>query len=323
MTEKTNADPFLGELSARDIQVANRVFLGRGATEAEVARKLKNHQTLAQLRRTYWAAPAFQAMVQEIAPSNCGGKRAVSLKEAETLIHLHVPKTAGSSLSAMLSRDVAREDKLAFSENEKNILLKRPPEQRASLKLIHGHLNHGIDELLSQQCHYLTVLRKPKDRILSLYRYSKRQKTHPLYNMLNTRDMSFGQYLEFCSENPYRVVDTDNGQVRRIASTRAAPGDRHVLPQLFSEALSNIFAPNMTFGLTEHFADFAKRLHAKGIIASSVEKRENVAPSRASISSVLDDLSMRQRDILEEFTLWDQRFYDICEKVYFLTDPAS
>ena len=85
-------------------KLAYQLILGRDATEAEVNHATSKHSDLASLRRTFLNSEEFFRKYGQIRE-----ERAQRL--TETLIHIHVPKTAGTSLT-----DVLRENPKTTTE---------------------------------------------------------------------------------------------------------------------------------------------------------------------------------------------------------------
>ena len=240
-----------------------------------------------------------------------------------TLIHLHVPKSAGTSLRGALAANFGPGEKIAIRPADFDATIDRMTAvQRAGLRMIFGHLPHGVGARLDQPVIYLCVLRQPGPRLLSFYRYIRRQADHPLHRLLNERDMSFGEYLTFCLDHPTMRLEVDNGQMRRLAGRLAQDslGHEH---DIFRLALEHAFAPDMVLGLTERFTAFLDNLVAMGLIRSHSEARENAAPETASFEEARAALTPEQAAILSRFTEWDQKLYDICAIYLFGLDPQE
>lgn len=304
-------------LEARDIVVAYKLMLARHPRNDEIEAKLKNVRSLDHLRRMIMGSPEYS----QKAPKQTYVSRGKRYDATQSIIHLHMPKTAGSSLSEILGRNFAADEKISFGEDDDALIARYPFEERRKLKLLHGHLRWGAASYLPQDCHYLTVLREPVARLASLYGYIKRTPNHPQHEEVASQNMSFGTYLEYADENPASIRETDNGQIRRIAGNTTKSMDRRSMCEVFEDALANIFAPNMTYGLTEYFGDFLHLLEAKGIIKEGKNLKRNVAPNAVELGSILSDLTPRQHDILAFSTEWDKKFYDICKNAYFARTP--
>ena len=308
-------------LTKDDIKLAYQLFLGRQPSEPEIQRMLSNQTSLDSLRRVFLNSSEFRS---GILPGGGAGKKAPSSNR--TLIHLHVPKSAGSSLSRLLVGDTEPNERITIGDNSMERLYNMPPDRLKRLKLIFGHLTHGIARKLPHRCHYVSVLRQPGPRVLSFYRYVGRTDHHPLYKTVTAAKMSFGGFLEFTAANPQFKMEVDNGQIRRLGGSMKIK-DLGRERALLRRALHNVFAPNFTYGLTDHFDNFQKRLVKQGLLSATTPIRENAAPEPGKLAAELDALSTRQREIYEGYIAWDSQFYNICQSVYFankkVKEPSS
>ena len=86
------------------------------------------------------------------------------------LIFLHVPKTAGSTLRPIIDRHYAAGVicKLDVLPRDLEIFLNLPEQPRSKIRVLEGHLQFGLHEHLSVPVDYVTMLRDPVDRIISM-----------------------------------------------------------------------------------------------------------------------------------------------------------
>lgn len=94
-------------------------------------------------------------------------------------VFLHVPKTAGSSVRTVLSReygarrvlyfDLSAGDRRSFEEIGRDL---RARIGKRAVGLITGHQFLGIHQALRVRCTYFTMLRDPIERVLSEYFYA-------------------------------------------------------------------------------------------------------------------------------------------------------
>ena len=93
--------------------------------------------------------------------------------DRETLIFLHIPKTAGSTLNFILDAHYTPENSFATSqtwlhpEGSLDGFEMLTETERARIELLNGHMGLGLHRHLPQPARYLTVLRDPVERVLS------------------------------------------------------------------------------------------------------------------------------------------------------------
>ncbi len=146
------------------------------------------------------------------------------MSEPPILIHLHIPKNAGTTLSRMLkvhlllhppTRVLHHEQMLGYytvlgpTENRLRRIESATEKERGRIRFFEAHCGYGVHKRLPRTSAYLTVVRDPVDRVLSVFYFMKQQG-------LLTADAEIGPWLD---EHPADVVwHVDNGQVRYLAS---------------------------------------------------------------------------------------------------------
>ncbi|MEO5615003.1 MAG: sulfotransferase family 2 domain-containing protein [Cypionkella sp.] len=303
---KVPAKKVLGKpLTAAEITLAHEMILGRGASTAETERLLHLGHKAQSLAHVFLHSAEFSMRFGAM-------QKARSAELVPAIVHLHIPKSAGTSLTSVLASNFPHGTKFALNEREMAAFENLSEPAKKQLRLVFGHLQHGVGAQLPQGCIYVCALREPGDRLLSFYRYMKRRTDHPMYRMLNQSDMSFGEFLEFCGTHPEHRCEADNGQMRRLAGQmhQSAIGHEH---QLFKTALNNVFAPNMIFGLTEHFDLLLEDLASRKLITTAKTVVENAAPETANFAEAKSHLTERQFEWLNIFTKWDNELYHICK----------
>lgn len=85
-------------------------------------------------------------------------------------IFLHIPKAAGQSFTTYIRRQFPDDSHVSLNTlaDSPKIVEKIPPEVRANLRIVTGHVHYGIHRYFSQECRYITLLRDPVQRVVSL-----------------------------------------------------------------------------------------------------------------------------------------------------------
>jgi hypothetical protein len=123
------------------------------------------------------------------------------------VIFLHLPKTAGQSVSALLAS--ALEPHIHISTEEAfRQFLGLSDRERAALRFAHGHMPYGLHRLVNQQCQYVVFLRNPVDRVVSAYYHIKQTPQHPVHISIRN-GATLAAYATTFGES-------DNQQTRRL-----------------------------------------------------------------------------------------------------------
>lgn len=305
------------KIDADRITLAYRLFLGRPPSPDEVALVTAEGHDLEGLRQMFLASREFSRVYADFQehgglPLLPGGAR--------TLVHLHIPKTAGTSLNALLFQRYPPTVRLPnLPGSAEAVLAEMDAGDRASVRLIARHCVYGIHRLLPHPVHYLCVLRRPVDRVYSFYRFVRRTEVHPHHDLLTRRRADFGTFLEIAEATPPLRAEIDNGQMRRLAGQMAGPPAAQTM---YETAIAHLERENMSFGLTEDFGAFLKRLAAARILRAAPAPRINAAPEgETALEQALAGLTRPQRALLDRFTAWDSQLYDFA-RARLEADPA-
>ncbi len=164
---------------------------------------------------------------------------------------LHIPKTGGITLRDIISRQYKRfeictvptlKESKQFLENISELTINQ-------LKFIQGHMKFGIHTVLNKPSKYITFLRDPIQRVISLYTYILQVKNHP-YN-LSTADktMSIEEFIE--SGQDSLLI---NGQTQLISGITVDQNDPlNHSKELLEKAKKNIDDHFTFIGLLEQF----------------------------------------------------------------------
>ena len=179
------------------------------------------------------------------------GRPRSSANHLTPLIFLHLPKTAGTTLSAVLSRHVPADQchylRSADGAAAVETFKATPAEQRRRIRLLQGHQVFGLHEYLAPGARYLTIVRDPVDRIATHFDYVVRTE-HPMFiDPIRDEGMSLYDYAISGISG-----ELENGQVRWIAGI---DGDRPLGPADLDRALLNIDNYFAWVGVQERFSE--------------------------------------------------------------------
>ena len=97
-----------------------------------------------------------------------------------TVIFLHLPKAAGSTLNRVIAQQYAPAE--IYKTGGKALpIIGTDLAANPCVRLIAGHIGFGVHTLLARPCTYITVLRDPVERMLSHYHFARKLVTHPLH----------------------------------------------------------------------------------------------------------------------------------------------
>jgi len=96
-----------------------------------------------------------------------------NLKDDDILYYLHIPKTAGSSLISIIDRYFPRKNVLGI--HAWKYLLPKMPLDFKKYQFVRGHFGYGFYRILPKKPVYITILREPKDLVISSYKMIQRQ----------------------------------------------------------------------------------------------------------------------------------------------------
>lgn len=170
------------------------------------------------------------------------------LQAEDQLCFIHIPKTAGTTLTSILESKFDRDQIFpeAFLRNIKDYT----PEQLAAFRLFRGHFSHAIGGRLLRSPQMVTMLRDPVERAISAYEFMKTciiVNPQAAITQQKARSLPLKDYIR----DP-AISGVINGQTRQLAG-RVWQGDIRETNPDWLEAAQAHLAEFAFVGLTEQF----------------------------------------------------------------------
>jgi hypothetical protein len=239
-------------------------------------------------------------------------RRQLQLDEKDLVFHLHIPRTAGTSLYEIMASHFPAASRLKGGSLValERILANVPREMLDRYRLISGVCETSAARLFGRMPHFVTMLREPLARLMSRFEAIKREGKHPLHAGVRSGEVSFFDYLRHREGG---IADA-NAQVVQIAST-AETGrgvldlDRWALLELARERLEEFAA----FGIRERMEDSVALIaNTLGWDApSEIPHLEATVPDNHHLR-----LSAREISLATEQNELDLSFYETARKIF-------
>lgn len=155
---------------------------------------------------------------------------------------MHIPKCAGSSFRQALKHWFGP-DALFLDTHDERALRAAVQRRRAPPLAIAGHIPFGLHEGLPLRACYVSLVRHPVDRFISLYGHARRTPAHSLYPAASRLDIE--AFYDFTLSDQRATRSTVGVQCYFLSQARRFDDARQVIDRRFA-----LLAP------TERYADF-------------------------------------------------------------------
>ena len=187
-------------------------------------------------------------MQQHNGNGNGNGNGSNGCGHKESMIFVHLPKTAGTTLNRLMEYEYRPFEMWTvdpyFIHWSNAKLRTLSPRRLAKIKVFKGHMNFGLHEMLPQPCTYVTVLREPVDRAISTYYFMSTYILHPMYRKIKRAGWTLEDFVT--------KVPRGNIQCKYLANL---DWDETVTPETCARAKENMEKYFSVVGITERFKE--------------------------------------------------------------------
>lgn len=220
-------------------------------------------------------------------------------QQSPTAIFLHIPKTAGTTLTSICRRQY-NNDEFCYIDSQPEIY-GLSAERKEKIRFLQGSYWFGIHEELSRPYTYICLLRDPLKRIISLYDYTRQRKGHNMY------PVTIENTITEIYEKGLHKEALDNGQTRRVSGIWDGVPYGGVTEELFEQAKHNLETKFSVVGTTERFDETLLLLKKEFGWHDIYYQRRNTAKDNKVDKAVITE---RDKELILQHNKWDQKLHE-------------
>ena len=212
------------------------------------------------------------------------------------IVYLHVPKAAGTTLLDVARRqyEKSRFYKLRsrYAEKEWPELLVQDSEVIDRYDAFYGHYEFGVHADLSCPVYYVTMLREPVARVISLYKFMMNRLDSPFWDKRPKRELSLSEFVA----GGYSKMSCD-GQTRLMTGQNTSEPLQENSLEL---AIENIARSFIAVGVVERFDESLMLFREKlDWTAHCCYRRKNVGGKEKLLVSESDIKIIKQHNQID------------------------
>lgn len=228
-----------------------------------------------------------------------------------TDIFIHIPKAAGSTLTAILDREYDPSSTYTIEGDIEQSIRKfvsLSSNYRDKIKLLRGHIPYGLHRHINRSSKYFTMMRNPEDRIISYYHYVLRSKDHYLHDKVVGGKMSLNSFIK-----SQITLELDNDQTRHLSGLFYDIPFGKITADILEVAKRNIDKDFLIVGLSEKFDEslllMKKFLNWRHL---PLYVRKNVTKNRPATNT----LNSQDLNLIRNYNSFDVQLYSYAEKKF-------
>lgn len=232
------------------------------------------------------------------------------------IIHLHIPKAAGSTLTALFRQAFPPEETFLCGNNEFGLnhfqsnvyFINLEDTVKLHYRFIAGHVEFALIQSYPEKHFSFTFLRNPFSRINSMYYFIRSNSRHHLHNTVLDNNLSLE---DFCEAGLWHEID--NGMCRRISGIANDIPYGKCTPDILSLAKYNL-KNNISFiGIHERFNEsLFLLLHSLDALELLNYDRKNTTKNKSSVAEIPEP-AMKA---LHKFNQYDLELYSYARQLY-------
>ncbi len=232
------------------------------------------------------------------------------------IIHLHIPKAAGTTITTMFLSQFPREEVFQCGDNEFGLnhyqsnlfFINLSDEEKARYRFIAGHVEFAVIQGYPAKHFSFTFLRNPISRINSMYHYIRQNTFHHLHPAIIENNLSMEG---FCTAGLWHEID--NGMCRRISGIADSIPYGKCTDDVLQLAKYNLENNISFFGLQERFNE------SLFLLMYYLDAMELLNYRKSNITKVKKrdrDMSESERTAIESCNHLDLKLYAFARELY-------